>query len=110
MERYPRGMILAACNELLPGQYRVFDRFEFNAAFPDNPLTGEPGTSRLLSNLVDSARGAWTAGHDPRTGDVIVVRHAVPRDSNRRVFVDWDRRHLFVTLPDGSLMRADDPE
>jgi hypothetical protein len=97
-----RKIIDYYCNRMGVGRSINFDHHLFEEAFPCGyPTIYNNHIEAFLSSKIGSAWGCWRCEMIPETGDYIVSRH---EGSDRRVYCDPDRRHLFVEDKDGYLI------
>jgi hypothetical protein len=99
--RHARSMIDDHCANMKPGQRVTITRRIFLEAYPCGwPSIYETPEQAFLSSKIGSAWGCWRVTVDPFSGDRIISRH---EESDRRVYVDPDRAHLFERGEDGFL-------
>lgn len=99
--------IKARCFRMKPGDCISVPFMMFQDAFPpDHHLGGIYETSRqvFLSSMVGSAWGAWTVDQREQHNEVVICHHF---ETNKRVYCDPDRDHLFKKMPDGELWLKD---
>jgi len=96
-----RKFIDNICNLMKVGQYRVISREIFNKSYPCGfPTIYRNHMEAFLSTKVGSSWGGWKVEQNPETGDYIISRH---KETDKRVYIDPDREHLFTKMSDGSL-------
>lgn len=78
------------CNKMKEGQAIVFSAGTFRE-FSTNPFTGEPPIERFKGSLIGYNYGGFDVSIDPFSGNVHVSRRCC---GNKRIYHDWDRRHL----------------
>jgi hypothetical protein len=90
------------CNHLKIGESIVFDHHIFQKAYVSGwPSIYNTSIEAFLSSKIGSAWGCWTCIQDIVTGDYIVSHH---EESDKRVYCDPDRQHLFKKDKDGYLI------
>lgn len=103
-------MMRAVCNTMKPGQRVNFDGQSFRRAFKPRPLSfllsrrvADDEIDAFLEGSIGSAWGCWDVRHRD-FDDVYVIERR--EGGEKRVYVDPDKRHMFLKLPDGSMERA----
>lgn len=93
--------ILRRVYAMKPGERMKIDARTVFECFPPLGIFDE-GTieERFLSRCIGSGSGAVRAELDFRGGVLIVSRH---EESDRRYYVDPDRKHLYAKNQDGTL-------
>ncbi len=103
--KYKKEYIQSICYRMKPGEHIKFNRYEFSNAFAFGwPTIYETPIQAFLSSMIGSGCGVWRVVRDQETGDIIVSRH---EESEKRYYIDPDRRHLFKRVEDGTLERIE---
>ena len=87
-------------DRMKPGEHIQIDHYSFQKAYPCGwPSIYETHEEAFLSSRIGAAWGCWEVNTIPKNGNYVVSRH---KESNKRYYVDPDRKHLFEKMPDGT--------